>query len=430
MTKLFLLTVVSIIPTAAIAFELDETSSGTPRTWPGGAVAMTVNTTHFPTDSAMYDSVTRAIEAWDTTNIGGTSFGTTYGERPSTGFKHSNNDNVNSVGYTLDLGPCTGANAAAAADMRYQRPFHPSRIREADILINARCTWFDHDDYFDVNDADTTQSRFDIEVTVLHEMGHVVGLDHTEGDWDTNFEYVDGAYIITLAEGNSWAMNMHESYDGHGASIGDPGFLERAYDVNEDERQGLRHLYPDNSIRTDFAVQSYFEPASDSIAADFSPCGGEFRYKARPSPYRDLTDCPADRSTEPMEDLRILNGGSISTTFSLLALGTEEAPPSMVVTYTLRTDPLSTTGIVLATDTVPIVPNTPNEYSRTIRVPNDIPRGTWYLTVDVDSNNTSDEAIETNNRAVWNRRIRTGLYEIRSTPVNFDLMRTRLDRRW
>lgn len=397
--------VACLVGTSALGYTFNVTSGGTPRTWEAGAVAMSVNTYNWTEGSADHEAIEDAVTAWSYENVGGTTFGATEGNFYNSTLNYSNNDNVNAIQLSDDLGPCNGEGSTlAATDLRYGTPFYPARIREADIVLNSACNdWASDIDYYDVNDANIRANSYDLRIAVLHEMGHVVGLDHEKGDWDTELVVVGDIGIIDIVGGSGWPTVMHASYDGTGAAIADDGYLSRIYGIGEDDRQGLRALYGGGSSKTDYSAQSYYVPADDTIDGDWLMCASEFVYKARPSPYKSLMTCPTNDNTDPMTNLTVASGGSVTTVFTFHDLGTTSSS-SLGLKYALRSSPTGTTGYTLSTPTISMSPGTPYQRTATLSTAG-VPSGTWYLTVDIDPANAIAEASETNNRAIWNRRI-------------------------
>ncbi|MEQ9021791.1 MAG: hypothetical protein RLN82_03415, partial [Pseudomonadales bacterium] len=91
------------------------------------------------------------------------------------------NDNQNSVDFTDNV--CDndfGANTLAVTIRRYGGEIlGPARISEADIVVNE-------DIAFDVYDGPPSvifgqQTKLDFRRIILHELGHVLGLDHENG---------------------------------------------------------------------------------------------------------------------------------------------------------------------------------------------------------------------------------------------------------
>lgn len=392
-------------------------SGGTaPLRWPAGAVDMTINTFYFPSGGAEYDEIVRAVDAWDAANIPGSSFGTTTGEYFESGFGHANNSNgLNEITFSEQLGPCNTASGeqvvTAAVDYHRGRPDR-AKLIEADLELNAFCYFDVNVDYFDYNDDPAEDHEvFSIEDVVLHEMGHVAGLGHEDGDEEEGYiMHAEPALGGGMEIGGSpfvsyigWPRTMATTKDG-GSAIGESRMFDRRYDVNEDDRQGLRALYPTNSNPgADFAVQSYTVP--DISVSDAEGDCVEARTLARPEPHVDVSPCPIDPTTGPLTPTRLPPGATLTVDFSLLNLGTTTRD-IVVYHYYLEFLPHPGARYLLLSGNAILTPDYPHELTKTVRLPTNVPPGDYAIVLVVDPGSAITERNETNNQAVWNRVVR------------------------
>jgi hypothetical protein len=214
------------------------------------------------------------------------------------------------------------------------------------------------------------------------------------------------------------------SGEGGGSVIGEDDYLTpRRFYANEDDRAGLRNLYPDSSNDGhDVAVQSYvwFEYGDDYD--DY--CGEN---NTRPSPYVDLgelaaaegedpEDCPSEIPYPP-EELGTFGKMPIETGFNYLNLGSETVS-SVDVRIRMTTNP-STMADAVTVDSFRIDDLTaalPYEYYSSWEVPV-LDQGIWYVVSEIDYGDDIGEVDEVNNQAVWNRPIHMRELDLGCTTV-------------
>lgn len=394
------------------AYELVD-RFGTPAKWPAGAAAFTVNTASFAVGSANSNRIKTMVERLNSSEIAGSSFGATHGDGhyPTVSII----DGANTISLTSSLGPCDTGTSVARTYYRYGSLLQGRwKVLETDIHLNGDCS-FSGVNYYDFNGPAIRLNRnFNIQMILAHELLHAAGLDHEVGDVDKESMYDEesGRRYEELVSYTGWPTAIAPSVDG-GAAVSDLGYHVRRYDYNEDERQGLRQLYPSLSNGIDFAVQSYTTPDQDTFNTYYAPGCAALTFKSRPSPYHDLLAravaegesfprCPSDMSTDPQAPLPINRGATLAVAFSLLQLGNISEPQLM--RYYLNTT-AAPGGTAVKTWGATLAPNVPDEFTTSITIPASLAPGTYHLVLQVDYNNSVSEMREDNNFAVYNRQL-------------------------
>jgi len=389
----------------ANAYRVYTNNNGITRRWVAGGTTLSVNTHSFPAGSVLHQRIDQAIVLADQANIHGSSFGLSHGDVFTLG-PGGNSDDINIVAFD-DLGPCE--NIPASTTFRYGT-FNTWKIKEADILLNSNCGW-GVDDFFDFNGPASMNNNLSPGVIVAHEVLHVASLNHT---YKNAWGCVGFPAVCTLdTPFVQQTSTVGLSYDGGGAY--DLGFRDRRYDIGEDDRRGIRFVYPGGSPARDLSVQSYYTPNEDSATPPVVVnCARAQGIRSRPSPRRDLLaravaegkafgECPTDMTTNQQPALQLFPGTSLSVTFTFQNLGT--TTETATYRYYLNSTPTAG-GTVVASIVSTQSVNNPMEHTRTINIPAGISSGTYYLVVEADATNVVPESSESNNIAVWNRRIK------------------------
>ncbi|HNC99661.1 MAG TPA: MYXO-CTERM sorting domain-containing protein, partial [Myxococcota bacterium] len=248
------------------------------------------------------------------------------------------------------------------------------------------------------------------------------GLDHEHGIYDTDRLGADGPgqndwSTEQVNDYEGWPNTMEESLGG-GSVIGDLGFLKRQYMVNEDDREGLRKLYPSSSNDgLDVAVQSYHTPDADTIAsAGPRTCWTKIGERSRPDPYTDFLGqavaqglpfgtCPEEmKSPFPDSPFPIFQGAYLDATFSLLNLGNLDTEVDWEILISPSDIDFSRARVLLRrTSTLNV--NRPFEVTSTVQIPLDMRAGGYWIVARMDPDGQLSEWDEGNNVAIWNRYV-------------------------
>lgn len=182
--RFFALLAIVCVPATTGAYVRTKTSTGTPIAWNGTCASMMLSREENPTYAshrlhAAFDAV---IAAWETQLAGCARLNISLADDP-TEISEIEYDGTNLVRWRLpgacadpeqaDSEICRSPNAAAITTVFFiDRPGDPrnGELLEADIELNAIAFEFD-------DDGDP--ARMDMQNTLSHELGHVMGLDHT-----------------------------------------------------------------------------------------------------------------------------------------------------------------------------------------------------------------------------------------------------------
>jgi hypothetical protein len=135
------------------------------RTWKGGKVTVSVNTTGNSTitdASKGVNAVKNSIGAWSGVVTGAT-----------TGAKAVRGDGKPVIELHTNGKVCTGSCLAATLTGYYHTEGSATYIDDADVYTNQRYS------YTSTSEADGCSGEFYIEGIMVHEVGHVIGLGHS-----------------------------------------------------------------------------------------------------------------------------------------------------------------------------------------------------------------------------------------------------------
>lgn len=408
------------------AFEVYGGTSD-PSLWQAGGVLMTIRTDSISATGSFHAPIERAIEGWDQDVIPGSSFGTDWGDLNSTQRIGVNNGENEIAGSTLLQGDgCGDGDGFAITNLRGNEDAG-IQLKEADIHIDPDCDWSGTHDWYDILDDAFRDDLFSIEHIVLHEMGHVVGLDHEHGVYEADVE------ILTDSPGagtpstpgeytsyTGWPATMEGVISG-GSVVGDDGYVERNYHVNEDDREGVRFLYPTSANSgTDLAVQSYTVPDDDTLVArnaatSRASCYEHMGERARPAPYHDFIqegiddgmgagECVFPMETTLPDALPLYQGAPLDVSFSLLNLGDADETVEFELYLSASDSSWASAALLYAYDQ-DLNPGRPYEGDWEVVIPVTTTPGTYYILGVLDDEDALTESDETNNVGVWNQPI-------------------------
>jgi len=296
---------------------------------------MYISTTSYPQGTWMDAALQRAMSKW--TNVKGSSFTFHVGRDTDGTHNRYNGKNEIYTGNTSEFTSTETTLAYATLDHRN------GVIYESDIAFNPYVTWIDFNGAWCKASVAQPDNEAYFEGIALHELGHVLGLDH-END--------------VLATMNSKHPNA--------GPVGHTNIWE----VHGDDRNGIRYKYPDSSHETDIVASKYFrtgQGTSDVASALYPSPTYLWRGQTYSIPY----------TTE-----------NLSTTTQ-----------SYSVSFYLSTDPyIRPYDIYLTTTNVTNVgKGTAITKTASITIPTNISAGTYYLGYIIDPSNQISETSKGNN---------------------------------
>lgn len=302
---------------------------GSPIKWNSNRADMYISTTSFPAGSVWDGALQNAMWHWNNVKGAGFNF---YVGRDTDG--SSNPDNGRNEVY---FNAAHAGTALAVTRMRYHCYwfFGTHRgIDETDIAFNTSLAW----NTGAVNYG-ALGSPFHFESVALHELGHALGLMHSDG---------------VLATMNSFYPA--------GGSMGN----HKEIDPLPDDRRGIRSLYPDFTTEVDVAGSAFKRTGSGSSGVVSSPSW-------------------AYRGNTVNIEVTIANLGTASRSFN-------------IGFYLSSNDFISTSDRLLGTNFgASLSAGGLLTFTRTLTIPANVAPGTYTLGFLVDNNGAVAEANEGNN---------------------------------
>lgn len=300
-------------------------------TWDNSRVTMYISTTSFPPDSVWDTRLQNAMWHWN--NVKGSNWNFYYGR--DTDGSHNNSNDRTEIYLDGDEGP---GGALAVTHMRWTCYWlfgYHSWYNEADLEFNSNYSWNTGTYSF----SNPTGSPYSFEGVALHEMGHVLGLNHSDSVMATLNSY----YPNSGPFGNSMVWDPHP-----------------------DDRQGVHYLYSDSTTETDIACSSMRRTGSGTS---------------------NVTTSPSSAS----------RGSSVTIQYTFSNLGTSTV--TFNIGFYLSTNSYISTGdTLLGTNTGAWASaGAYGTYTRTLTIPTSISPGTYWLGVIVDYNGAVSESNESNN---------------------------------
>ena len=212
---------------------------------------------------------------------------------------------------------------------------------EADIEFNVKYLWT-----CSTFTGNSTGSPYNFELVALHELGHALGLNHSNGRVST--------------------MN---SYYYNGGPIGHHNQVE----PHADDRYGLRILYPDSTTGRNVSASRFHNTGGGASAIN--------SVQTTNGNVVELLEC------NKQYDIR----------YTVENLGTQDEPSVRVEFYLSTNSYISTSDIYLGSTTWSIPKGSYVTAQKRITVPNSIATGNYYIGYSVDPHNTIVETDESNN---------------------------------
>jgi hypothetical protein len=314
------------------------TCSGNAIVWNSGWTAMYISTTSFPAGSSWDTRLQNAMWHWN--NVKGSDW-TFYVGRDTDG-THNNSNGRNEVYLESGLGSST----LAVTYTRYHCYWlfgYWYGIDETDIGFNVSKSW----NTGDYSYSTPTGSPYCFEGVALHELGHALGLLHSDG---------------AMATMNSYYPNS-----------GPFGYYKE-WDPFADDRQGVRYLYSDSTSEIDVAGSPLERSGSG-------------------------TSNLVESSTWAYA------GGTVSVEFTFSNLST--STQSFNIGFYLSTnDYISTWDTLLGVNYGAWgTAGYTGTFTRTLTIPSGTAPGTYYLGFLIDYDGALSEANETNNNQPMPRTI-------------------------
>lgn len=306
-----------------------QTCDGNKIKWNSNWTNMYISTTSFPAGSSWDSDLQNAMWHWN--HVGGSGFNFYVGR--DTDGSHSNSNGVNEIYFSAAE---TGS-ALAVTFSRYHCYWafgYQYGRDEADIAFNTSYAW----NTGSLNYA-SLGSPYNFELVALHELGHALGLQHSDGVQAT--------------------MN---SYYANGGPVG----YYKEVDPLPDDRYGVRALYPDGTGETDVAGSAFKRTGTGTSGLISTPT---YAY----------------RGTYVNMEFTFANLGTSTQTFD-------------IGFYLSTNDYISTADRWLGTNYGAWASSGAlGTYSRSLYIPTDIAPGTYYLGYLVDGGFAIGEGNEGNN---------------------------------
>ena len=307
-----------------------STCGGNPIKWNRGWTNLYISTTSMPIGGVWDNGLQSAMWHWN--NVKGSSF-LFYVGRDTDG-THSNTNGVSEVYWDPTLSGTTLAVTSTRYHCYWQNGYQFG-IDETDLGFNSNYSWTSGA----YNYATPTGAPFSFEAVAMHELGHVMGLDH------------DDRWMATL-----------NSFYPHSGPLGST----REWDPFGDDRLGARALYGDGTTEVDIAGSVLKRTGAGTSNLVSSPAW-------------------AARGSNTTMEFTFLNQSTSTRTFD-------------IGFYLSANDVISTGDTLLGTSYgASGTAGFTGTFSRSLYIPTWIAPGTYYLGFIVDPLNTLGENNEGNN---------------------------------
>jgi hypothetical protein len=303
---------------------------GKPIVWDSGRANMFINTVSMPPQSIDDKIVQNAMWHWN--NVAGAKFNFFVGRDKDGTYRTGNG--VNEIVY----GRVDEDDTLAITDVRHRC----ASLVETDIIFDKNANWSVSDfNYLKLS------SPYSLEATALHELGHVVGLEHEDRVLDT-------------------LNSLHPS--------GGPVGQNVEWDPLPDAREGVRFLYRDGTNEADVS-------------------GTVLKSDGEGSAVRVSQTKTVLPGNQVAMELTILNHSTSRKTFN-------------IGFYLSTNDVVSTKDRLLGTNTGAFLdPGLTLTFTRTLTIPADVVPGTYWLGFWVDSGRNISEWKEDDNWSVHPQKL-------------------------
>lgn len=323
-----------------------NTCDGSRLHWNAERTTMAISTTSFPIGSVWDAQLQDAMWQWNHAN---SRFSFFVGRDSDATYNFSNGvnevvlGNVDGPGSTLAV---THTRSHCTWDIFNGWQFG---IDETDIVFDAAETWaLAPQTYTGLVLGALGNPPFVFQSVAVHELGHVLGLEHEDRVLAT----------------------MNSVYPGGGA-LGH----STDWDPLPDDRQGVRALYGGSGAATDLAASA-------------------FKHFTTGSPATGLVSSPESAAV----------GSTVAMEFTLANMGTTQQSP-YIGYYLSDNDVISTSDILLGKDSWFANPGSLGTYIRTLTIPASTPPGVYYLGFMLDPDDVIAESKEYNSNQEMPRTI-------------------------
>jgi len=219
-----LLTLLSIAATQINAAAWRECAFGDDLSWSGDRLTIRPSAISFPQTSSWYPQIANMANEWS--EVKGSNFEFIIGSPTTVGFDNGHNE----IWFSSALDTGTLGNAKISWFGVECSLGLSSAYDEVDIRLNSNYSWYSGNFVGLYDSSGSTVNAKSFQLVMLHELGHALGLQHSNDELATMTPYYP----------NAGSIGHNNVTTPHG-----------------DDRYGLRILYPDSSSGTDLAVGRY-----------------------------------------------------------------------------------------------------------------------------------------------------------------------------
>lgn len=318
-------------------------TNGKALTWPIHQTAdMYISTKSIPERSVWDIHTLKMMGQWMT--VGGSNF--KFGMvRDRDGTTHTHNG-INEIDFKDLPFESSIARTYMRFDCYWERDAPETGLVEADISLNKRYSWT----VADFKGADTAtgaaDSPFNFEIVMLHELGHALGLAHS----DSHLATMSGYY-----------------------PYGGPNGHKNEVEPHADDRYGLRILYPGGSTERDLSVSRFHDTV-----------------------YAAKLNFVSTTHTDGLVITRLNKGGQYDIQYTVENLGTRTEIANILF-YISTTPYISIEDAFIGSAALSMPAGTVWSAEKRITIPTSLASGTYYIGYLVDPTLYIPESNEGNN---------------------------------